>query len=313
MALPPFSLLLIDAAGPAALFVDGPSGEVFAEVPLPSGFAVVDLITSRTGQAFVAMTDQNGAGALCRIDLLKGTAETLSIDMPHPAQLVLADDSRTAYLADAAGVLHVLDFAATSRSTWDKPAGTMGCVGLAVSRDEVCGAWETAGGGLLATYSPSGALVRTCRLSGVPTGLIAGSGKLIIPFTASPLNGEGLFVFSQESVFPSEIITIQCLHCAVVHPAYPVQAVIARDGRTVYVACEGSASVAVIDIEAGLLTDNITIGRSVSRLALTADDRFAVASSNANADLCLLDLVNHRLVAVTAGDREILSPLAIID
>ncbi len=313
-AVTPFTLLLLDAAGHALLLADGPSGEILAEFPLPQGYAAIDMIAGpRPGHAFVTLAGDNGTGALCKIDLTARSADhpALPFPLPHPVQISFAADELTAYLADPAGVLHALDLATAVCSVWDKPPDAAACAGLAVAGDEIHGVWEADGGGLAAVYSPAGTLLRTCRLGVVPTSLSAASGLLLATFTASPASGEGLIIFPPDGGDPI-VITIQCSRCAAVHPVYPAHAATA-DGKTAYVACEDSASVAVVDLAAGAATGTIFLGRSVSRLSLTADGRFAVASSNANADLCLIDLVNRRPLAFTASRRELLRPLAIID
>ncbi len=312
MPFPPFELLLLDAAGHALLRADGPSGRILAELPLPPGHAALGLILGpRPGQVLLSLAGPGGTGALCLIGLALRTVETLPLALPHPVHLAIAGDGLTVYLADPAGNLHAVDLAAAAVTAWGKPAGAMACAGLAAAREEICAVWESDGGGLAAAYAQAGTLLRTCRLGCVPTGLTAGAGNLIIPFTAGPFSGEGLIILSPDGDAPPAVISIRCSRCAA-HPAYPVHAALAPDGQTVYVACEGSAAIAVADLAAGAFTDAIAVGRSLSRLALTADGRFAIATSNANADLCLVDLVNRRPLAFTASRREILSPLALI-
>ncbi len=312
MPLPPFALLLLDAAGPALLLADGPSGEILAELPLPSGYTAVDLVRG-PGRVFVPLAGQGGSGLLCQLDLSQRTADVLPLALPQPAQFASAADGLAAYLADPAGILYSYDLATATGAAWGKPAGARACAGLAAGKDEICGVWEADGGGLFAAYSPAGELVRTRRLGGVPTGLTTAPGGFVIPFAASLFSGEGIAVLPRENAEPPAVINIQCSRCAAARPSYPVHAAVAPDGPTVYVACEDSAAVTVVDLAAGLVTGTVALGRSVSRLAVTADGRFAVASSNANADLCLIDLINRRLLAITASPREILSPLAIID
>lgn len=314
MPLPSFALLLLDAAGHALLLADGPSGEILAELPLPPGFMAIDLVRGpHPGQAFIPLAGDGGTGLLCRLDLARRSLDALPLALPHPACLAPAADGLSVYLADPAGVLYVFDLGTGAGAAWEKPAGAQACTGLAAGPEEICGVWETDGGGLFAVYSPAGELVRTRRLGGIPTSLAAAPGGFVIPFAASPFSGEGVAVIPRENAAPPAVITLQCSRCAAVRPSYPVHAAIAPDGQTAYIACEDSAAVVMVDLAAGLVSGSFVLGRSVSRLAVTADGRFAVATSNATADLCLIDLVNRRLLAITAGPREILSPLAIID
>jgi len=314
MPLPSFTLLLLDAAAHAILLAAGPSGEILAEVPLPPGYVAVDLVRSTLpDQAFVPLAGNGGAGLLCRVDLPRRAAEILPQTLPPPAQLPAGADGPAVYLADPAGTLYAVDLLTGACQTWDTPADALACAGIAAGRDLVCGVWETDSGGLFAAYTPAGALIRACRLGGVPTGLTVAGDSLIIPFAASAFSGEGIIVLSRENPVPPVVITIQCSRCAAAHPVCPVHAAALPDGRTAYVASEESAAVAVVDLAAGAVTGAIALGRAISRLAVTADGRFAVAASNANADLCLIDLVNRRPLAFSATSREILSPLAIID
>ncbi|MDT8903145.1 hypothetical protein [Anaeroselena agilis] len=313
-AVTPFTLLLLDAAGHSLLLADGPSGEVLAEFPLPRGYAAIDLLPGPgRNHAFVTLAGHNGTGALCKIDLTARAADhsAMPFPLPHPVQFSLAGDGLVAYLADPAGIPHALDLATAACSTWEKPPDASACAGLAVAGNEIHGVWEADGGGLAAVYSPDGTLLRTCRLGVVPTSLSVVPGLLLATYTASPVSGEGLILFPPDGASPV-VVTIQCSRCAASHPVYPAHAASA-DGLTAYIACEDSASVAVVDLAAATVTGTIHLGRSASRLSLTADGRFAIATSNANADLCLIDLVNRRPLAFTACRRELLRPLAIID
>lgn len=314
MPIPTFTLLLIDAAGHTVLIADGPSGEILAELPLPPACTPVDLaVTPNGGRAYLALATSTDSGALC--GLVTGqrpTLESLPVVLPRPARLAVSPDGRAALIADPAGDLYSLDLSSLILTAWGRPPGSGACAGLAAGHREIYGAWETDGGGVIAAYSPDGRLVRLSRLGGIPTGLTAAGGRLLVPFTASPFSGEGLVVYDQQSGAPT-VLTIHCSRCAASAPASPIHAAAAADGGTVYLACEDSAGVIVIDLAVGDVSGFIPLGRSVSRLALVPGDRFAVAASNANADLCLIDLVNRRPLAITATKREILAPLAVID
>jgi len=87
---------------------------------------------------------------------------------------------------------------------------------------------------------------------------------------------------------------------------------VAPDGNTAYVVNEDSGSITVVDLSTTDITGHISIGRSISNLTILPDCRFAVATSNMFADLALIDLVNERLLSVTASTHEILSPIIIL-
>lgn len=313
MPVPPFRLLLLDAAAHAALLADGPGGEILAELPLPPGFIPVDLaIDPGRARAFVALASPGG-GALCAISLVAPALERLPVLLPAPARLAIAGDGRALCLADQAGELYALDLATLTLAAWSKPPGAGVCVGLVAGPQGLCGAWEEEKGGLTAAYSPSGQLTRLTPLGGAPTGLAAApQGRLLVPFAPGPFSGEGLAILGPSEV-PPVVITLRCPRCAAALPAYPIHAAVAAAGRTAYLVCEDSTGIVVVDLDAGEACGFIPLGRSVSRLALVPGDRFAVAASNPNADLCLIDLVNRRPLAFTACEREFLSPLAVID
>ena len=313
MPIPPFTLLLLDAAGHAVLVADGPTGEILAELPLPPAGTPVDLaVVPAGGRALLALATAADSGALCSISLGHPELESLPVVLPRPERLAVTPDGRIAFIADQAGGLYRLDLASLTLVAWGKPQDSSACVGLVAWPQAVCGAWETDGGGVIAVYSLNGRLDSLCRLGGSPTGLTAAGGRLLVPFAASPFSGEGLVVYDPQSETPT-VITLRCSRCAAAAPASPIHAVADADGGSVYLACEDSAGVVVVDLAAGCASGFIPLGRSVSRLALVPGGRFAVAASNANADLCLIDLVNRRPLAFTASQREILTPLAVVD
>lgn len=312
MDITPFKLLLLDAAAGAVLLADGPSGEILADLPLPSGLAPVDMAADpAAGIGLVALTGPGGTGALCRFSLARPLLERLPLALTHPARLALAAGG-TAYLADATGSLYALNLTSLSVEAWERPAGCGPCVGLVAGDSCLWAAWEYGDGGLLAAYGPDGPQGQPYRLGGLPTNLVRDpKGRLVVPFTASPFSGEGLVVADPSAGGPPAVIPLLCSRCAAGQRLFPAHAAVQDD--TAYVACEDSASVAVVDLAAGRASGAIFLGRSVSRLALVAGGRFAVATSNASAELAFIDLVNRRPLSFTASGRELLSPLAVLE
>jgi len=309
----PFRLILLDAASHAVLLADGPSGEILAEAALPSGFTPVDLAASVGGHIFIALAGPGGTGASFTFNPEKRLLACLPLTVPAPSQFAVAPDNRTFYLTDPAGALYAGDRTALTVAKWGKPAGCGACAGLAADQARVYGVWEKDGGGLLAVFAPPGETLRTFSLGGVPTGLIAAGGRLLVPFTATPFSGEGLLVLPCAPGDEPAVIAIRCSRCACACAVCPVHAAAGGDGRMAYIACEDSAALVAVDLTAKTVSNTIPLGRSVSRIALIGDGRFAVASSNANADLCLIDLINRRPLSFTANRRQILSPFLVID
>lgn len=313
MDIAPFKLLLLDAAVGAVLLADGPSGEILEEMPLPAGLAPVDMAVLPTaGFGLVALAGPGGSGALCRFSLARPQLERLPLPLPHPAHLALAPEGGTAYLADACGGLYAVNFASLSVTPWERPPGCGPCVGLGSESGRVWGAWETEDGGLLAVCGPGGPQGDPYRLGGLPTSLVRDwQGRLLVTFTASAFSGEGLLIASPTAGTPPVIATLLCCRCAGDQRLFPAHTAI--QGDTAYVACEDSATVAIVDLAAGRTAGGIFLGHSVSRLALVDSGRFAVATSNASAELALIDLVNRRPLSFSASGREFLSPLAVIE
>lgn len=310
----PFKLLVIDALSHAVLLADGPSGEILTELPLPRGFSAVDLTVSTDFQAaYISLGSNDGTGSLRLLNLKSHTLDSSSPLIPYPANFCLAPAGETVYLADRSGALYALALSTSSLTAWNKPAGTGRCAGLVSDGEELYGVWESAVGGVLASFDRQGNIIAEHAIGGVPTNLILDRGRLFVPFTASAFSGEGVcFLTPKQNDGLCAVVTLQCSRCSAFAKAYPVHVAVDPAGKVAYVACEDNATIAVIDIASARVLDSIPLGRSVSRLTLLPDCRFAVASSNMFANLCLVDLVNKRPISFTATRREILSPLAVI-
>lgn len=311
----PFKLLVIDALSHAALIADGPSGEILTELPLPRGYSAVDLAVSTDFRtACISLGRDDGTGSLRLLDLKSHTLDSSSPLIPYPAKVCLSPVGQTVYLADRAGALYALALGTCALTGWKKPHGAGACAGLACDGETVYGAWESASGGVLASYDPTGGITAEHAIGGIPTNLILDRGRLFIPFTATAFSGEGVcFLTPGQNDGPGAVVLLQCSRCSAVAKAYPIHVAVDPAKQVAYVSCEDNATIGVIDIAAARLLAGFSLGRSVSRLTLLPDRRFAVASSNMFADLCLVDLVNRRPFSFTATKRDILSPLAIIE
>ncbi|HMM22673.1 MAG TPA: hypothetical protein PKA10_18295 [Selenomonadales bacterium] len=311
MPILPFRLLLIDTAAHTVLLADGLSGELLAERHLPSGLSPMGLAFCRqTSQAHLPFAAGNGSGALYFLDLPSFTLERFPAAIPPPVQYALSPGGQRAYLADSSGAIQLIDIASAAIAPLTASVSEGRCVGLATDGERVYGVWERRDGGFTAAWDRSGQCLWQSNLGGIPTGLsLTAQGTALIPYTASTFSGEGVAIITPEA---ASIAPLQCSRCSSASPAYPSHAAISPDGATAYIVYEDHGTIGILDLATASITAAFPVGRSISRLALTADGKFAVASSNMFADLCLIDLVNRKLLSFTT-DREILSALAIVD
>lgn len=310
-----YHLLLLDAAAHSVLIADGLQGKILLELPYPAACTPAGLsLTADCSKAFLPAVDDNGAGMLYVVNLAGQSLYRLPLTLPHPLQFALQSDGSRAYLADPSGSLYCLNTVTLSLSCWGRSADT-GCVGLAVGGDFLYTAWERADGGVIGIFDPQGQMTAEYPVPGIPTNILFDKhSRVIVPFTATESVGEGILIVDrskQEVVEPTTVI-IQCSHRTKGLRAYPCHAALSPDGCTAYIANEDSGSITLADLSNGTVTGYIPVGRSISSLHLLPDSRFAVASSNMFADLCLIDLVNRRLLSYTATDREILGFIAVV-
>jgi DNA-binding beta-propeller fold protein YncE len=310
LEITPYKLLLIDASSRCILLVEGPGGKILAELPVPKEFSPQDMkVIPLCHRAVISLTSKNGSGTLRVIDLTTFTFDHNAPEIPCPTQISPSLDATCVYLTDPKGQLYRLKLKSGTLTAWGNPSGEGRCRGLANNDNHIYGVWETPFGGMLAIFNHEGTLEQQYPLGGVPTGItLDQDGRVFIPFTATSFSGEGVFMLS---TYPAVII-LNCCHCATTSRAYPLHVTVDQSGKIAYVLCEDNATIAVIDIPAAKRISTINVGRSISRLELLPHGKFAVASSNAFADLSLIDLINARLLSFTESNREILSPFAVI-
>jgi len=316
LEIAPYKILIIDALSHAALIVDGPSGKILTELPLPQELSLSDLsISPDPLTAYLAFSKNKSSGTFCTLDLKAFSLGPFSPDIPYPSQISPAPDRGIIYLADASGDLYVYDFNKFALINWAKPPGSARCAGLANSGEQVYGLWENTLGGILAVFDRDGRQIAQYIIGGKPTSLtLDQQGRLFIPFTANTFCGEGVLILpSTETDDRPTVVTINCSCCSPVGKAYPLHVAVEPGGTRAYVACEDNATIGIIDVAQGKFCGSIPLGRSISRLALLPDKRFAIASSNMFADLCLIDLVNKRALSFSDTRRELLSPFAVIN
>jgi YVTN family beta-propeller protein len=306
----PFTIILADYAGHSILVVDVPTGEIVTEIPYSAAIRPVTVIlTEDRKTAYIPAAGNNGRGVLFAVSLDTSSLYQLPVDIPHPVQFILAPGGKKAYFADPGSTLYSLDLVSMERKEWGQMPEDTNCVGMAADADNVYTAWEHASGGTIASFSIQGELKQQKPLAGFPTYLsLTKQGELLVPYAASPYTGEGVAIFpagETTGVDPSAVITIQCPFCYRGIKAYPGYIALSPDEKTAYVVNEDSSSLTVIDITRAAVTQGIPLGHSVTQICISPDGRFAVGASHRFADLCLIDLVNQRLISVTDTRREL--------
>lgn len=311
MGVNPHKLLLIDATSHSLLLVEGPGGKVLSEVSLPKNTSAIDMaMVTPCQQAFISLASNKGSGSLMVLHLDTFTPNPTFPEIPYPSQIAPTSDGKKVYFADPAGNLYLLDLESSAVSSWEAPPGVGSCTGLVTDTNHLYGVWETPSGGVLIVFDQQNTPLREYTLRGCPTSLtLDQQGRLYVPYTTNSCSGEGVFIVSDHPT----VITITCSCCALAARSYPLHVTVEPAGKLAYITCEDSASIAVVDMSSTKLIATIPVRRSISRLALLPGGKTAIASSNMFADLCLIDLMNARLISFTSSVRELLSPMAIIE
>lgn len=312
MDLPQYKILAADLSIHALLLIDGPSCRVLAQMPYPESFSPVTIALSGN-KAFVPANDAIAdKGALFVLNLSTGSLYRLPVSIPPIAQFTLHPGGSYAYLIGTDHTLYQLDMATLSLSSWGGPGVNTNPTGMAATETTVYTIWENAEGGSLVSFNLQGELLHEAAFSAIPTSIRTISAEnLLITFTASQEAGEGVLVVTDTTESPV-IITTLCPHDMLSHQNYPIHAAVSSDGFTAYLVNEDSASVSVIDLTAGGVTGHILVGRSISRLYILPDSRFALASSALFADLVLLDLVNAKVLATSTSQHELYPDIALL-
>lgn len=310
----PYKMLLVDTTAHALLLVDGAKGEILAEMSYPENYLPTALaVTADLAKAYLPAAGNNGSGALFIANLNHFSLYQLPMELPHPVQFALGPDNTTVYLVDPGGILYAADTVAMTLTKLGQPDNAS-CVGIATDQQSIYTAWEHKNGGSIAIFSLQGELLKEHILSGIPTNIVVNGNRILVPFTASSFTGEGLAIYDQNKQDDSipAVITIQCPLRTAGLKAYPCSVTVGPDEHTAYIVNEDSGSITLVDLHKADITGHITLGRSISNLKLLPDNRFAIATSNMFADLSLIDLVNERLLSVTASKNEIFNQFMIL-
>ena len=84
----------------------------------------------------------------------------------------------------------------------------------------------------------------------------------------------------------------------------PVNLVTSPDGRLLYVVCEHSNSLIVVDLTAGRVIDEISVGRRPQDAALSPDARTLYVTNRFDASVTVIDAVSRRVVTEIAVGQE---------
>ena len=302
-----FQVLLADYTNRSILLADIPSGKITCEIPhTPSVSPVSVVLTGDKKTAYIPSAGDNGSGLLFALSLDSASLYQLPLTLPHPAQFALAPDAKTAYLAAINGQLFQLDLTTLALKQWGQMPDDACCTGIAASPEQVFTIWQYAEGGSLVVFDTEGHLQKQLPLPGIPTCLVlTAKNQILITYSAGALKSEGLVIFPKPDKAASIVVTIQCAECRRGVKVYPNYLVLSPDQTLAYVVNEDSSSLTTVDINRGTVTGCIPVGHSLSQITLSPDGRFAVGASNVFADLCLIDLVNRRLLSVTDTGREL--------
>lgn len=315
-----FRILAIDALHKTIFCASGQDGAIIWEIPYPENYTPTELtVDTAAARAYLPAVDTAGSGKLFCVDLTAKSLTDLPLSLPHPLQFALQPENQTAYMVDAQNTLHAINLTDMTITAWGRPEGeNIACVGLAADSNGLYAAWEEGQSGMAAAFSLDGKLQYQYELPGIPTNIVVGSdGLILVPFTTANYAKEGLIIIKQNT--PAEnnpaVITTKCCLCtnsATPYAIYPSHAAVAPDGHAVYIVNEESASLTVFDLKTGKITGHIPVGRSISYLHILPGGKFGLASSHMFADLCLIDLVNGKLLSTTNTNREILGYIAVL-
>lgn len=318
MDIQPYQLLVIDDTTHALLLVDGPNGEILAEIPYPPEYTPTELLLAPDQtKAYIPAVGKNGSGALFIANLSQRSIYRLPVKIPAPTQFTLSSDGSYAYFSDPDGMIYALDIPTMSLKNWGNPAKAA-CVGLAADDKAVYSVWEHNDQGSLAVFDHQGQFMSEHNLTGIPTNITLDChGHIFIPFTTTHFTIEGVICFNRDIQDDNTPIVITAERCIYPYstspsPAYPSHVATSPDETIAYVVNEENSSITVIDSDTAAIIRHMELSRSISCLHILPGGDFAIATSHIFSDLSLIDLRNGRLLSSTNTQRELLGYLAIL-
>jgi len=303
MLLPPCRLVLFDCTDNALLLTESTRGEVLSRFSLPPAYRPLALLSADTGIFFFANGKTDGiAYTLC------GTAwSRIAAPLPKMTAVCASPTEPVCYLASARHTLYRLD----TRSGKLSSLGSSPYICRAlVHGTYLASVWETADGSICALHKNDGTTFSEHRLDGtIPTSMMAGS-TLLCPFANGKTHGEGLHLIATDTPSPT-VTTISLRPSSLRGPSTDPYSVLTI-GDTLCLVSEATGTITKIARPTGEMIGSYALGRSISRLYLLPDERFAIATSNMFADLSLVDLVNEMLLTISICPHELFHQIAVL-
>jgi len=312
-----YRFIVLDDTTHSLLLVDGPTGDIIAEIPYPPECTPTELtLTPNLAKVYIPATNKQGDGVLFVASLAEKSIYRLPITMPQPIQFALSPDATCAYIADPDGGLYMLEFATMSLKNLGNRTNSS-CVGLVADSTALYSVWEGESG-ILAVHTATGEFLSEHILTGIPTNItLDACGHIFIPFTTTNFTIEGILFFNRimtDNQTPAVVATHRCIYPYSTSPsaAYPSHVATWKDEPIAYVVNEENASITVINSQTAAIIRHIEIGRSISCLHILPGGQFGIATSHILSDLCLIDLQNSRLLSTTDTKRQLLGYIGII-
>jgi YVTN family beta-propeller protein len=115
-------------------------------------------------------------------------------------------------------------------------------------------------------------------------------------FALSP-DGKALYVSNEEASSVQQIGNNKIIMREIATGAEPEGVAISADGRTLYVTSEVTDMVHVVDIAAGVVTDNIVVGTRPRRFLLLPDGRELWVSNELSGQVSVIDRAANKVTA----------------
>lgn len=298
------TLALFDMTEHALVLVSLEEGHVLHRFCLDG--AMRPLALSAHGDRVYLLATNTINTALYTLSSVQPCLDCLTCTLPAAEHVCLAPDTASLYLSGKRHIWH-LDLQSlqlTDLIAIDQPAH------IATGKDRLYCSVTTTNGTLFSMHTLDGTRIDEHLLSGIVTTLRTQDNIGYLPFTQSPLHGEGLYILDLASSPPTVTTVSVAPRSARALSAYPYSVLIQND--IIYLVCEGIATITRIDAHTHRLLDCIPLGHSITNLYALPDPRFALATSNMFADLLLVDLINARLLTLSICPHEIFRQLAVL-
>jgi DNA-binding beta-propeller fold protein YncE len=304
-----YKMIIIDLLKNMLLFIDQRNAAIFAQLNYPEQEIPVALEYNSEQQKACLITKNGNKGSLFIINVTTPKIYRLPIEFPAPLQCAITSTFNFAYFIDDKSTLYCLDMTALTITPIGQPDDAS-CVGIAFADDKIYTAWETKENGSIAVLKTNGDFLAEYQLEGIPTNICIYQEKILVPFTESQVYGEGVAIFTEDSL--PIYLSFQTPQSVKALRAYPCNITINPSTNTAYIINEDSSSLTMVDLTSNSISGAFSIGRSITNLYLLPNPNFAIATSNMFADLSVIDLVNQRLISMSNNDCEFANMLIIL-